>query len=452
MSFLVFLFWLSILVAEGFMGTSAILRKRADTLLTLCFALSLGSLLNVLLVFLYTVTHLPLTFTSFLIGHSALIAFLFLVRARIAKRGDILPVEEDVHMPLTKTRLTLRIVCGILLSLQLFFSFAHAVVLPTYHIDSLTNWTMRSKVSFYDHAIAFDSTEARGVAKPQYPFLFHSLQMVVNEGNTEWSDRTANAVTFLLTVSAFAALFFMIQKKKNTDMALLAITCIAGIPLLSFHLSQGYGDLPLALFLCLSFVCLWVWKKESDAKWLLLSGLMMTAAVWTKSEGMIVGFVPWVLLVAVDFFNHDSRRVLRLPAITSFLLSILFPVFLLSRGMGLTPHSSDTRLEWHPEVLGTVFSGLFASGSMGVTFTVLALGFLLLLWMILRKDERIDRRMLVLGLWGLFALAVIAGTYLFTPNAVFLANGESFYRQLKIPASLLTLFFCVVWEKKPAQE
>ncbi|UPA23122.1 glycosyltransferase family 39 protein [Candidatus Peribacteria bacterium] len=449
--FFVFLFWLLVLVLEGTLIASLILQSKKRSLLSASLGLPLGALANAIIIFLCTFFGIPLFFWSVFIGHTLILFLSAILFRRQSVVGFIQYAGETVPAAGNRLRLIARAVCITLLSLQLLFSFVHGVLLPTYHIDSLTNWTMRSKVSFYDHAVAFDATEVRGVAKPQYPILFHALQITVNEGNRDWNDRSANAIHFFLTCSLFIAIFLLLQKKKGTDSALLAVTLLTSIPLFAFHLSQGYGDLPLVLFLCLSFLTLWIGSVDNDRRWLMLSAVFVAASVWTKSEGLFVGWAPWLLLVLLAMRTKENRLTHRTPLIVGFLLSLPFPLFLLSQGMGLTPHASDSRIEWHPEVIDDIFSGLFASGSMGAVWYGIAVASTLVLWLTWKKDERADRSVLLLGLWGFLSLLIILGTYIFTPNAAFLANGESYYRQLMIPAALMILWICTVYKPKNIQ-
>lgn len=443
MAFFVFLLWLVILTAEGTLFASLLLRRSIRDVFPFLLSLPLAALINVLIVFLCTVVSLPLFFWTLLLGHGIVIAvLLFCIQKRKKFHHEEMYVEAFVP---NRWILALRALCILLLSFSAFFSFSHAVILPTFPIDSLTNWTMRSKVSFYDHAMAFDQTEERGVAKPQYPILFHALQITVNEGNTEWNDRSANSIVFCLTLFSFAALFWLLKQQRGFDGALIGLTLITGIPLFGFHLSGGYADVTLVQYLCLSLITLWFWRLHQDAKWMMLSALFMTASVWTKSEALFVGLIPWLFFVIMDGRRTDQRKKIGTSLGAGILLSAFFPIFLLSRGMGLTPHQSDTHFQWHHGALQIAFNGLFSGGSMGISWSVLCIGTILLLWLIFKKDQRIDRSAVSLGLWGLFSLLLILFTYIFTPNAAFLANGESYYRQLMIPAALLMVWLVIVF-------
>src|SRR3989344_1121418 len=205
---LVFLVALGILLAEGCMLSMLILGYKTSRWVQCPFALPLAAISNVLLILLYTIFGIPLTVLSLLIGHLLLIAIIGLC---VWKWSGFVPPLRDYaatsSFPLTKKFIFLRIVCGVLLSITFVYSFTHAVILPSFQVDSFSNWTMRAKVSFTDQRMAFDHTEARGIAKPQYPFLVHALQITANQGQGVWSDRIANTMTFLLTLSGFFAIF-----------------------------------------------------------------------------------------------------------------------------------------------------------------------------------------------------------------------------------------------------
>jgi hypothetical protein len=438
MSAIFFLFWLLLLLVEGNALSSCILKAKKGSALTYALALPLASLVNVLIVFLYTVVHIPLFWWTILLGHIAVITGLsFYWKAKQATwAGEI---EDTAISQYIRIPHILRWLCIVLLAGDLLFSFTHAIILPTYNIDSLTNWTMRSEVSFYDHAIAFDPTEVRGVAKPQYPFLFHALQITANEGNSSWNDRAANVILFLLTLSSFWAIFVMMKMQKGFDVALLTITSLLSIPLLAFHLAEGYADIHLTTFLLLSFVTFFPYSHNRDARWLVLSSLFVAAAAWTKIEGLVIGTMPWIGLVVFDIWKNKKSIVKQsfLIALAPILLSFPFYFLLLEKGLQLTPHTSDTSIGWHGAAFVTVLSGLFTGGSMGLTWYALILAIPLIVFR--------NKKSVPMLLWGIFALLVVIGAYVLTPNAAFLENGESYYRQLMPPAALLILWCFLMW-------
>ena len=437
--FIIFIGWTGILMIEGFCIATLIARI-TDFKQRLALALPCAALSNVLILFLNTVIHVPLKPAVLLLEHTLVVITIFFAQKNV-RLILVQPCKESTTM---NTKIV-RSFCRTILLISLLFSFSHAVLLPSYQIDSFTNWTMRSKISFYDHSIAFDTDESRGMAKPQYPILVHSLQIIVNEGNREWNDHSANAILWLLTLSYFTALFLLLQRLRGTDVSLLAVTLLISTPLLGFHLAVQYGDIHLVTMLLLSLAALLLWLEEKNMSWLSLSALFVTASVWTKSEGLIVGLLPWLCLIALLCRTSNKITVVSWHlAILS--LSFLWPLFLIIRGLGLTPHETDFHIAFHPEGFLQALSGLFAAGSFGVTWFCLACAMLLLTILAYRKDPRVDQTMLLTSLWGLAALVIVLFTYLFTPNVAFLLSGQSYYRPLMIPVSMLILSCFASWK------
>lgn len=433
-----------LLLLIGGTALALILLPEATLGLLISLALPLSTFLSVILVLLYTLTGIPLSFAALLIGHLTITAALIFL---IYKRSSVLmDLERPSALPKIQKSPIEKIVltaAAILITTVGIYSFSHAILLPTAQFDSLTNWTMRSKISFTDQRMAFDPTEVRGMAKPQYPFLLHSLQIMANQGQPTWSDTAANALTYLLSLSSFAALFLMVRKLRGTVQSLVSIAAIVTIPLLGMHLAQGYADIHLLQYLLLSLACLGLWTESTHARkhrWLVLSGIFVSASVWTKSEGLVFGLLPWIFTVAILCGRNRAVWKTAYPAIVvTVVLSALWPIFAWTRGLSLTPHSSDTLLQFHPEALKEALLGLFGRGSFGITWYALALlipSVVIAGW---NNHAGVQRRLLPLLAWGGMIFAAVCVIYLATPNVRFLLNGESYYRQMMMPAAMLIL-------------
>lgn len=441
MTLLTFISMTTLLIIEGFLLATIVLQTRSARWMRMSLSLPLSTFTNVLLIFLYTVVHIPLTSLSIIAGHIFLIVLFF-----GWMKWKVQPEEADI-LPTTYHRITRKEwpligICTIILLSTIIYSFSHAVLLPTFQYDSATNWTMRSEISFDDHAIAFDQNEDRGMAKPQYPFLFHALQITANEGQSQWNDTKANAILWLLSVATFTALFLILKRLKGTTTAIITTASILSIPLLGIHTAQGYGDLNLLQYLLLSLACLAA-SIESDAhqtKWLMLSGMFVSAAVWTKSEGILTAVLPWFLILAVLWkIKILPFTSIKKPVIVSLLLWLPWPVYAIISGLGLTPHSSDSSLAFHPEGLQEFWPALFSRGSFGIAYYILPILIIIVLWLAYKHSSMIARRQIPTLLWGMILFIVITFTYLFTPNVKYLLNAEAFYRQMMMPAALLIL-------------
>ncbi len=441
-----------LLLLIGGAALALILLPEATLGLLISLALPLSAFQSAILVLLYTTAGIPLSFATLLIGHLLVIAGLILC---IYKRSSILmDLERPSSIPKISRPNIEKIILAasaILITCVGIYSFSHAVLLPTAQFDSLTNWTMRSKISFEDQRIAFDPTEVRGMAKPQYPFLLHSLQITANQGQPSWNDTGANAMTYLLSLSSFTALFLIIRKLRGTVQSLVSLTAILTIPLLSMHLAQGYADIHLLQYVLLSLACLGMWMESTHARksrWLVLSGIFVAASVWTKSEGLVFGLLPWLLTVALVCGKNRASWKAACPAIiVALVLSIPWPIFAWLKEISLTPHSSDTIMQLHPEALTEAILGLFGRGSFGITWYALALLVPTIVIAGWKHHPNVERSLLPLLAWGSIMFTLVCVIYLATPNVRFLLNGESYYRQMMIPTAMLILACSLILQR-----
>ena len=140
---------------------------------------------------------------------------------------------------------------------------------------------------------------------------------------------------------------------------------------------------------------------------------------------------------------HGSRKRWIIVLSVVLLASLAWYAFLFASGLGLTPHGSDTRFGWHGDAAAAVLPALFAKGSFGILWYVFPV-WMLLLFPQLRKLEATRRSAVFSSLsWGLVTFLIVLAVYTLTPNAVFLVNGESFYRQMMTPGALLLLSCCL---------
>lgn len=436
----VFLLWLAILCYEGRLLAVRLVREPK----TLCaWALPLAAMMNVLAMFLFTVLHIPLSFLTMLLAHAAIIAALWIANRTYPVPQENPPLVTETWTPKKKL---LAVVCSVLLANVVIFSGVHAVVLPSLSIDVFTNWTMRSQISWADGHMAFDRTEDRGMAKPQYPFLVHGLQITVNAGNAAWNDRAANAITWLLTMSSFAAAFLMLRRMRGTLTALCALSAMVLLPMMTIHLSAGYGDIHVVTYALLAFISLALFLETREQSAFLLSAMMVLGALWSKSEGLYFVFVPWACALAILAWNKriTLRSVLG-TGLLPLLLFVPFLVMLIITGLPLTPHESDGSFGIKWEGFAALPHALFGSGSLGVIWYVLPVAILA----ILLKKPRAHMALLAMAATSLLGVLFV---YLFTPNVGFLLNGQSFYRQMLLPAALLIAWIALCMAKTEPRE
>lgn len=425
MSALFFAGSVAILFLEGWCIARLLVR---DAAARIAFALPLAALGNALVFFVFTVLGIPLQASFLWLAHAILTGLLLLI-GRFAPR----PAAAAWHAPVPFTPLT--IMCLLVIGGALVYGFAHSAILSAFQYDSLTNWAMRSKVSFFAQQLVFDDPVALPlIRKPHYPFLVHALQLMAHAGQESWHDQNAAIITFLLSCSLLLSIFFVQRKLTGSTGALLSIMLLVGIPLFGVHLGEGYADHLLAEFGALALALLALARMHPGWQMFCLSALFASAAAWTKAEGLFFVLLPWAGAAFLAARWKDARAAF----LTALFAAGPWPLFLLVRGYGFTPHgAADMTIGYQPGALAAAISVMLTGGSFGVFWPLLLLALLILAYGAWRRSHDIDRSSLILLLPGLLATAIVLGIYLFTPNAAYLFNGESFDRQLLTPSAML---------------
>jgi len=433
-SFIAFTGSLALLILEGWL-LIGILGVRTFGL-RLFLSLPLAALSNTLLLLILTAAHLPLSLPAILGGHLVITAlsgvFLCLKEPLLITKTQY---GEQINR--SKSISAFSIILSTLLLVTLIYSTAHTF-LPTFHYDSATNWNMRAKISFVEKELVL-TEQHEMIAKPHYPFLYHALEITTQQGQQEWNDRFANVIHLLLSLSALAAFFILIRRLKGKFAALLSVTLITTTPLFAMHMGGSYADIPLVLFALLSLSSLLLFERTQEFTWILLSAIFVSACVWTKSEGLPFCLIPWLMTVAFLWWRkHSHKKHCVKGVLAALALSLPWPLFAFARGVSLSPHGSqDLSIGLQEGATEVASAVIFTGGSPGA---ILPIALLSTVFVLLKRNETYIDRQYLWGLsWGLLSFIAILFVYLFTSNAVYLINGQSFDRQLLLPTSLLVV-------------
>jgi hypothetical protein len=429
-----------ILFLEGRMVASLLAGQHLTAREKWALGFSLGAFINALIFFLFTILSVPLTFWTVFGAHGVLTVSLALIGPGRVYASSMLSMTRPVG---SKWRKALLAILLFSIVIKLGYGASQALLYPSYYYDTISQWNMRAKISYEDQAIAFDRDELRGLSKPQYPILLHSLQIFFMLSQDEWHDTVANASTLLLSLSGLAAFLFVLSRRNGLFFGVLSLSLLMMIPLVAEHLRQGQGDIHMLTMLLLSAVLLLRYHDDRAASVLLLSALFAAEAAWIKIEGFIFVVLPFLFIIGALFVqssNVERRALVLRGMLPAFLAGGVWIAFLLFKELPLSPHGGgDVRFEWHGEALWEALRALFASGSFGVHWyaVVVALGF----------GFRFGRKKLLqqcvpelmICLWGFVMLLIALFIFLATPNVAFLLNAQTFSRTMLLPLSLFIL-------------
>ena len=426
---------LLLLILEGYIIATYLLPTEPQKL-RISLGLPLGALMAFCVIFLFTIINIPLNATSIIGTHAAVVVIPFFLMRPTQKRAP----ENDRHTFHTHFSRSLFSVSTAIIVFVSIYATAHALLLPTLHYDSAVNWNMRSKISWHKQHLILDDQEER-IAKPHYPFLYHSLQITAMQLQPTWKEPIANGIHLALTLFSFLSLFILMRLLRGRIVSTVFVATILGIPLLSLHTGQSYADLPLIQFALLSLLSLALFVEKRESTWLTLSSLFIIATVYTKSDGLFFCFVPWSLLVLHQWLlDEEKRQAINYHAVPTLLAVLLWPAFALSKGLALTPHGTDDiTLTFSWDAIPVIMKALFVDGSFGILWYIIV--FLLLLAI---RGKRVHSTLL----WGLLSFLFYLGVYIFTSNSAYLFLRQSFDRQMLLPAALLIASFALIYGQK----
>lgn len=182
-----------------------------------------------------------------------------------------------------------RVVLAAFVGLQLLaaaLSFrAVGELLPHGMWDAFGFWNARARVlalSGDDWRRAFDGT----IPHPDYPLL---LPLTVVRG-WDWAGESDPGVGFA-TAAAFsgltvALLFVLLRALRGTTAGLLAVAVYLSTWAVQLAGPAQYADVPLGFFALGGLGCLALAARSGAGPWLAAAGLCLSAAAWTKNDGL----------------------------------------------------------------------------------------------------------------------------------------------------------------------
>ena len=421
------------LLAEGTMLHRLITRSEEERAIGVLLGYPLGVFINALVFFSLHLLHIPFnSYLSVFGAHGILIAtfFTLLWRAELSLLKNF-PVKSLFSFSLPKSPLerVFFFVALLFLIVILLTSFVTAATLPMFYWDSFSHWALRSKVT-----LDAGSFVTEGVIQPQYPILFHSIQMLFSL--SQFRDQVVNTATFLLSLTSLCSLFLFVRDRRDSFCALILLMLLTGIPLIAIHLRQGMGDIHILLYVLLSAMLLEQALTSRERSAFLLSAIFVSASAWAKYEGLYFGVLPWLAIVSIDALrNRSPWENIRFGILPALLLTIPWPLLTLLRGLNLSAHGGS--LAFHPEAIPLIFEQLFTLGSFGIIWWVITLLLPLLLWFERRRLVQFFLEHPVL-FWGCISFILLLGVYIFTNDVRGLIHRDNFSRAMLLPALLFT--------------
>ncbi|MBN2058658.1 MAG: hypothetical protein JW782_07665 [Candidatus Saganbacteria bacterium] len=328
-------------------------------------------------------------------------------------------------------------------SLLTISSIAQPVLAP----DLLTYYALAAKHTF------ISGQPLHLFHEPPLPFLLQSwLPFVLGS----WQDDLM-AVFFPAFLACLTLIFYRgLARHYNRTGSLFFTFLLLLIPLLAYHGRTAYADLPMACFYSASTIYLFQFilsarKNETRSfTFLVLSLLLLGAAVWIKKSGAYYLLLNLVILGLAVFFERLKTVKLReylMPL--GLLLTMILPWLIFDRSVVLanTLQQTITGLNTFNQVPGNCFLGniaffiqasarsMFLEGNWGLLWQLFIIS-VLLYW-----ERVVSRPRIYLFVLLLINLAALGIIFIFTGQRVFLQD-NSLLNRLMLHFAPIVLFFC----------
>lgn len=215
-------------------------------------------------------------------------------------------------------RLYAFLILGAWLVAKTAFVFHEGFMRPVFSWDAWNNWSSGAKLFFHSRGLLLDP-ESGFFFGSGYRFIGHPLTNTLLQVWTalwlgEFHEVFVKGWAALFFVSLLGVFYGAARREARGLAPVVGVSLLATVPLVTYHGTVAYSDLPLAFFALAATSMFWRFMKTGDLRVLALSGVFVSFAALTKNEGLFfilaIGFALVLYLVL-------ERRPL-LPALAAF--------------------------------------------------------------------------------------------------------------------------------------
>lgn len=236
--------------------------------------------------------------------------------------------------------------------LKVSFVLHEGALRPLFSWDTWSNWSAGAKFFFFQKGFVLDRVNEHFFADGYRPFLGHPLhttllQLWVSLSLGEFHEIYAKLWSGFYFISVLAIFFYSIKEETNWFYALLMTFFLSTVPLLTFHGTGGYSDLPLGYYALASVLCFFRFMKNGERGMLIMSSVLLAMGVLTKNEGFFFLIAVATALCLFIALERTRPPVDLMWFIIPFLV-IAGPwlIFKMSYGLGFGHTGADSSLVW----------------------------------------------------------------------------------------------------------
>ncbi|MEA2440689.1 MAG: hypothetical protein QOH76_2113 [Thermoleophilaceae bacterium] len=223
-----------------------------------------------------------------------------------------------------------------LVAALLVLGMLHAGVRPLAEWDSWSIWTRKAVVltSGGLDARIFDGMPY-GFAHLEYPVLLPLFEAVHFRAMGGVDGQAIHAALWILYVACLGSIAYLGSRFARIWVWLPAVLALAFGSQFYGQLLTAYADVPMALFAAPGVLCIGLWLRRLDWRYLLVGSLLLAAAANVKNEGTLLAVATFAAAAVVLAAGRSWRSLLTLGAGFAGVLVALAPWRLWVHGHGI---------------------------------------------------------------------------------------------------------------------
>ncbi len=321
----------------------------------------------------------------------------------------------------------------ILILFKAFFSLFNSVNVPSYFDDERGNWNIKSKIIYHEGVINTSSgteTYMGGGTHIEYPLNFILYKSYIADFMGGWNDSYINLITWILFNLTIILLIFSFHDRV---FGIIVGYLIYSIPLIVWHSGASYYDLMYACFYLLSIIFFLRYIENKNDIFLIVIGICLYSAIFTKNEGMI--FIVPSIILGLGYYLFTQHSLKKLWYVILPMLFILpHMIFRWIYHLPFNPTAAQASYGFHSDSLHLYYTYFTQWGSYNIFWYI----FLILTIFFFRDLIKEKYRGITISISSLiFAIFLV---FSFTNNYQFLLDQTTINRTLLV-IMMSTLYF-----------
>jgi hypothetical protein len=329
-------------------------------------------------------------------------------------------------------------------ALKLSYSVFEALVKPVTACDAYVHHMMKAKAIFIDHTISPSMLKYLN-AGVGYP-----MNVPINAAWTyfclgQWNDALGQAIFPALFICAALLLYASLSRYSSRSNSLLGVFMLTSLPLVVFHSTISYADLPVAIYNLAAVIFLFNYLKTMNTKYIWIASILSACALWTKNEGMAYFLMNAAVLSIPVMIEHRNNKGYFLRTISAystlpFLAAIGWGIFKIASALpvavSLERSGMINYLERVVPTINIFLWKIFLNGNWNILWFILSLIVVFRFNGIIKDSSRYILLLIIMNIAFYFIYYLTASPEIYS----FVLDGTVLCRNL-MTVSLIAVFF-----------